>query len=455
MKNKKRQNSWRNSSRHQLSVRFTLLLSAAILLLSFSIVAVLTRELYDSTKNQAEMLTETMENADTENQAKWLDFLETYTSGDSSPYLVRVTLSSGEVIFSHEAKTVFNHFSSMKQLFFLDNILWDSDGDPYFYTTMAKDGATAAILVDIEDQFELIQSVLILTSILTIVILLIGSILIYRFANVFSRPLRLMNEEIGELSRTEEQEGVLTVPNSPQEVKYVSESFNDLLMKQRNSMEREKQFVTDVSHELRTPLAAIRGHVDLINRRGTKHPEVIPKSIHYIDSESRRMTVMVEQLLVLGRGEQKASSMLHFSAVLQLMLDELQVMIQQEIVTEIDEQVYLEINEDNLRQIIRNLIENAAKYTTIDGKIFIRLLQKKESVDFEVADTGLGITEEDKELIFNRFYRADRSRSSRISGSGVGLAIVQELVKQYHGSIEVLDNAPQGSRFIVRFPIKK
>lgn len=450
MENKK---SWRNSARYQLTFRFTLLLSAAILLLSLSIIVVLTRQLYDSTKNQAELLTETMEKADTGNQAEWLDFLETYTSGDSSPYFVQVSLSSGEKIYSQEAKLLFGGFSEMRQLIFVKNIFWTRDGDPYFYTTVTKDGAAAAVLVDMEDQFELIQGVLALTIILTVAILFIATIFIYRFAGVFSRPLRVMNEEIGQLGK-EGPSGELTVPSTPQEVKYVSESFNELLEKQRKSLEREQQFVTDVSHELRTPLAAIRGHIDLIKRRGENHPEVIPKSITYIDKESKRMTIMIEQLLVLGRLA-RGNTVIDFSEELRQTIEDLGVMIPQSKILDIEEQVSMTANPEHLRQIIRNLIENAGKYSESTDTIMIRLAQTTDWIEFEVADTGPGISEEDKQRIFDRFYRADRSRSSKIGGSGIGLAIVMELVHLYEGDIQVLDNRPTGSRFIVHFPIKK
>lgn len=447
MGNKKR----RNSARFQLTIRFALLLTISILVLSISIVTVLSRELYDSTKEQTELLKETMKKADTKNRVEWLEFLDTYTSGKSSPYYIQVFLSSGESIYSHEARQVFSQFDEMNQFLFLQTLLWEEE-DVYYYTTLEKGEDTAAILVSMEDQFDLIKRVILLSTLLTMIVLFVGVWFIARFAGVFSRPLRVMNNEIGALN-LEEKKGRLTVPEDPREVKYVAESFNELLEKQERSLEREKQFVADVSHELRTPLTAIRGHVKLIRRRGEAHPEVIPKSIAYIDTESKRMTLMVEQLLTLGRLE-KGTDVTDVSQLLRQIVDDFQLMIRQTLEVTIEEDVYLIAEKEHLRQIIRNLVENAAKYTEPSGSISIQLRQTKEGVTLKVADTGKGISAEERLHIFERFYRADQSRSSQVSGSGIGLSIVWALVHLYEGHINVLDNQPKGSQFVVYFPKK-
>lgn len=452
---KNRQKSrWRNSTQYRLSIRFILVLACSILVLSLSIIGVTITELYDSTKEQSELLVETMQKADTKTQEEWIDFLETYTSGESSPYYVRTVLDSGEVIYSHDARVLFADFSQFKQLLVFTNVLWTEDFDPYYYMRVDKDGDQVAVLVEMGDKLDLIEGIVSLTVALTILIVILGSGIIYRFARNFSRPLAQMDQEISSLEGNEDQQKYLTVPDSPEEVRTVSESFNQLLEKQRQSLEREKQFVADASHELRTPLTAIRGHVNLINRRGKEHPEVIPKSIAFIDRESKRMEVMVEQLLTLGRTEADRTT-LDFSQLIIQTADELQVMMPQQLMLEVEEGILVSGNQEHFYQIIRNLIENAVKYTETDGMICLRLKRKNNRVDFEVADTGIGISDKEKELIFERFYRADQSRSSKISGSGIGLSIVRALTLLYEGTIHVEDNEPKGSRFILHFPIIK
>lgn len=435
---------------YRLSLRFTGLLVAAVLMISISVVGITIIEVYDSTKTQAEMLTQAVDSAKPENQGEWVAFLEAYTSGDSSPYYIRV-LTEDQVIYSSDAKSLFVQFSGFKQLLFIKDILWTQEMEPYFYQSLTSGSNQMTILVDMEDKLDLVEGVISLTSIVTFLILIVGTLVTYRFAKTFSHSLTKMNQEISELSLEENQQRWLTEPESPQEVTNVSRSFNHLLAEQRESLEREKQFVTDASHELRTPLAAIRGHVNLIKRRGEKHPEVIPKSISFIDTESKRMETMVEKLLTLGRKEGTLQE-INYSAIVQQTIEQLQVMMKQTLTVEIDEEIIMMGNEDHFRQIVRNLIENAMKYTEDSGEITVWLKKLPQEIQFEVADTGQGISDKDKQNIFKRFYRADQSRSSKISGSGIGLSIVQELIQFHGGTVEVLDNLPKGSRFIVKLP---
>lgn len=451
MKKNKRRADWRNSMQYRLSIRFILLLTCSILVLSLSIVGIALTELYESTREQGALFVDTMEKAETNSQEEWLDFLETYTSGENSPYYARIVLESGEVIYSYSARELFSDFSQFRQLLFFSDILWTDDFEPYYYVSVDKGGNKAAVLIEMEDKLDLVEGIVSLTFVLTLLIVIIGSVITYRFARNFSQPLTRMNHEISSLRLDEKQSGELTVPDSPQEVKTVSESFNQLLDQQRKSLEREKQFVADASHELRTPLAAIRGHVNLINRRGEQHPEVIPKSISFIDRESKRMEEMVKQLLTLGRttGERKE---IDLSQLIFQTVEELQVMMPQQLIMEIEKQVVVFGNHEHFYQIVRNLIENAVKYTEADGTITLRLKQSEDQIYFEVADTGIGIADPEKRQIFERFYRADQSRSSKIAGSGIGLSIVRELTLFYGGTIYVEDNQPKGSRFILSIP---
>ena len=93
------------------------------------------------------------------------------------------------------------------------------------------------------------------------------------------------------------------MPQQPLEIRKLAQSFNNLLAFQKQALQREQQFVSDASHELKTPIAAIRGHVNLIRRHGQAKPEIIPKSLDYIDTESKKMEILVNDLLTLGRIE--------------------------------------------------------------------------------------------------------------------------------------------------------
>lgn len=125
--------------------------------------------------------------------------------------------------------------------------------------------------------------------------------------------------------------------------------------------------------------------------------------------------------------------------------------ISQSLVLAATEPVMLTANQDSIQQIMVSLLSNAHKYSPRQSTITVKVTQTAQQVAFEVADQGNGVKDEEKQLIFNRFFRSDKSRSQKIEGTGLGLAIVTRLTELNHGQIKVLDNYPQGSRFIVTF----
>ncbi|ALS36095.1 signal transduction histidine kinase [Enterococcus rotai] len=442
----------KNTTQFQLTIRFIGLLISAVLILSIAIMGITVVELYESTEKQADLLEDSLKNSGGKEAKEWQKVLVEKGSNDSSLYLVHVQLDTGEVIYSSEdAKEVFQEFSQLKQFLVFDRILWTSEIEPYYYASFQKDGAKVTLLVDMEDQFDLIGRIFSLTIFITLAVIILGSLITHRFSKNLSGSLVVMDEEINRLNVSDSKQQ-LTIPKTPQEVQNISKSFNQLLEKQRVYLKREQQFVTDASHELRTPIAAVRGHVNLIKRRGKSHPEVIPTSLSYIDKESKRLEILVEKLLLLGRLDtQFNTEKLDLSLIIQQTINELKVMMTQEIVIEIETGIFVEGQVEHFYQIARNLVENAMKYTEPSGTITVTLFSVEGTIQLIVEDSGMGIPDEEKAKIFERFYRVDRSRSSEISGTGIGLSIVKELVEKYQGDIIVTDVLPQGTRFAVTF----
>ncbi|WP_430606670.1 hypothetical protein IGJ55_002794 [Enterococcus sp. AZ170] len=444
----------KNTTQFQLMVRFVSLLVSAIVILSIAIMGITIAELYEVTEEQAVLLEGSLKNNEAQEAVEWQKALVNYGATDNSPYLIRVGLTSGETIFSSEdAQELYAEFPRLKQLILFDQILWTSEMEPYYYRSFQKRNAHITILVDLEDQFEVIGRIFSLTLFLTVIVILIGAFVTYRFSRKISQSLVKMNEEISQLESSAIEQK-LTVSKTPLEVQNIAQSFNELLEKQRQSLKREQEFVTDASHELRTPLAAIRGHVNLIKRRGKTHPQVIPTSLTYIDTESKRMETLVEQLLTLGRLTNQASLQeVDLSSLIQQTVTELSVMGTQNVTVQIEEGILITGQTEHFYQIARNLIENAMKYTEDTGTIGVTLFSNANNIQLVVEDSGIGISNEEKKKIFERFYRVDQSRSSKIPGSGIGLSIVKELVELYQGEITVTDKAPLGSCFTVSFTI--
>lgn len=305
--------------------------------------------------------------------------------------------------------------------------------------------------------YDLIQNMLLLLvaiTFVTLIILLFGAWWSRRLAKKLSQPtISLVQETRNTIKDAEIDQPTLKVPTSPQEINELGNSFNELLQTQNKRLEREQDFVSNASHELRTPIAAIRGNVNLIKRHGKTHPEVIPESLDFIDEESLRMQTLINNLLSLSRADHADLTLkrLSLSNLVQQIGTQYQTTTDRTITLKINGNVYISADENTLKQVIIALLDNAVKYSKAGTSIVLRVEQTDKVAAVYVEDQGFGIPDDQKKLIFQRFYRVDASRSSEIEGNGLGLSIVAKLVDLNNGTVQVLDNDPQGSIFKISF----
>ncbi|MEG0549636.1 MAG: HAMP domain-containing sensor histidine kinase, partial [Vagococcus sp.] len=283
--------------------------------------------------------------------------------------------------------------------------------------------------------------------------IILGGVLIYFSVQKWSSKLSQMSKEIEALDITKDAR--ITVPNNPVEMTDVATAFNQLLDEQKDAIEREKQFITNASHDLKTPLAAIRGHVSLIRRRGESHPEVIPTSIDFIDKESKRLERLSNQLLTLEKKDSSSFTMLNMSEIVLDEIEKIQSLTNRMFSSRVEADSMIEARRVDVQQVIQNLLENAVKYSVESSTIEVELRTNQSELLLEVRDEGIGISDENKKRIFERFYRVDASRTSDIEGSGIGLSIVKEIIDDYQGSIMIKDNEPKGTIFLVKLPKEK
>jgi two-component system OmpR family sensor kinase len=225
-----------------------------------------------------------------------------------------------------------------------------------------------------------------------------------------------------------------------------------------------RQFVADASHELRTPLTTIRGFAELYRQGAASAPEQTADLLRRIEQEAARMGLLVEDLLLLARLDRERP--------LSLAPVELPVLASDAVeaarVVAPERRVELEIepgsgplvvygDDARLRQVIGNLMTNALTHTPPEASVTLRLRAEPGNLAVvEVADTGPGLTPDQAERVFERFYRVDAARTRRAggnTGTGLGLAIVAALVRAHHGTVEVTDTPGGGSTFRVRLPL--
>ncbi|TDC30010.1 HAMP domain-containing sensor histidine kinase [Micromonospora sp. KC213] len=232
----------------------------------------------------------------------------------------------------------------------------------------------------------------------------------------------------------------------------------------RRSEERMRQFVADASHELRTPLTTIRGFAELYRQGAAREPEQTADLLRRIEDEAARMGLLVEDLLLLARLDRERPLSLAPVELPVLASDAVQaarvVAPQRRIELEIapgSGPLVVQGDDARLRQVIGNLMTNALTHTPPEAAVTLRLRAEPGNLAVvEVADTGPGLTPEQAERVFERFYRADAARTRRANGmtsTGLGLAIVAALVAAHHGTVEVTDTPGGGATFRVRLPL--
>lgn len=220
-----------------------------------------------------------------------------------------------------------------------------------------------------------------------------------------------------------------------------------------------REFTATVSHELRTPLHILFGYSEML-QSGLASPENIQLFSEKIYQESKRMIQLVEDILQLAQldeGGKIHKEVVDMASLIEQVLTGLQEKMKQKelSVTLKADSVYYKGNPTLLQSIIYNLCDNAIKYNKEKGQVTIELSQHQDTIALQVADTGLGIAAADKERIFERFYRADKSRSKQVGGTGLGLSIVKYALQVHGATIEVDSHLGQGTTMTVSFPINR
>jgi two-component system phosphate regulon sensor histidine kinase PhoR len=221
-----------------------------------------------------------------------------------------------------------------------------------------------------------------------------------------------------------------------------------------------RDFVANVSHELKTPLTAIRALVETVEDDAAMSPETRQRFLGKIRKQAERLTAQVADLMALSRLESgetdEGREALDLREVAQAACGALATSAETrgiQLSMELPERPAIVMGErESLEQALRNLLDNAVKYTPAGGRVSLRLWQESGQVMAEVADTGIGIEPQHLNRIFERFYRVDKARSRELGGTGLGLAIVKHAAQAHGGDIEVTSQVGLGSRFRLRLP---
>jgi two-component system phosphate regulon sensor histidine kinase PhoR len=223
-------------------------------------------------------------------------------------------------------------------------------------------------------------------------------------------------------------------------------------------IEMRKDFIANASHELKTPITIIRGFAETLHDNPELPLEMTQDITGKIVRNCERMATIVRDLLALADIENIPQS--HLSSIeIELLAQKiktqiLQVHVEAEITIQAKSQVVIKGDHDLIEMALSNLMENAVKYSNVPAKVHVNISQNDGNAIIQVQDAGIGIPKEDLSRIFERFYRVDKAHSRKVGGSGLGLSIVETIIKKHFGTITVESELGQGSTFTITLPLQ-
>ena len=297
-----------------------------------------------------------------------------------------------------------------------------------------------------------LDQILLKIILLTLGVLILSGIAVFLFVRSALRPLRKMTAAAGNIA-----EGDFTVrvdeKHGGRELKEVSRAFNTMTQKLEGVEEGRREFVSNVSHELRSPITSIRGFAEGM-ADGVIPEEEHPKYLRLVADESKRLSGLVNDLLALSRLERDdakpemsvfdINEMLR-RAIIRRMADVEDKKIDISCEPETDP-CYVRADRDRIEQVVINLLDNAIKFTGEEGKITLSSRVRGDKAEITVRDNGIGVAEEDREKIFDRFFTADRAHTAG-KGTGLGLSICRRIMEMHGQGIRLLDTE-EGAAFM-------
>jgi signal transduction histidine kinase len=296
-------------------------------------------------------------------------------------------------------------------------------------------------------------------SIIWVVAVLFSGIVVWFTLGQTLKPLEAITETVEQINRADDlSRRIPYLRSDNDEIRNLVGSFNQTLERLEALFTSQQRLLADVSHELRTPLTVIKGNADLMRRMKRFDEE----SLMSIDQEAGRLTRLVGGLLLLAQAETGKLALNMKRVELDLLItevfQEMSILAGSKVHVRLNEidQVYVNGDRDRLKQVFINLVANAIQYTPQGGDVFLSLEKIGEQARIICRDTGPGIPAEDMPHIFERFYRAEKSRTRReTTGFGLGLSIANWIVEHHGGRIEVNSQEGKGTTFAIWLPLYK
>ena len=295
-----------------------------------------------------------------------------------------------------------------------------------------------------------------------LVVIVAGSCVAYFLIGHYTKPVQQLSAHMKEISPNTLSDSI-AIEGGGEEIQELVKSFNQMTEQLDEAFAMQRRFSVSAAHELRTPIAVLRTKLDVFKkkkREQREYDELISTMETYIDRLSSIITDLLEFAETSELGEVED---VFLDSVVKTVVDDLESVAQNNMVNvQIEEQSMAQSEAQNLivkgntnllYRALYNLVENAIRYNNEEGSVNITLETRGQEGVITIADTGVGIAPEQRELVFEPFYRVNKSRSREFGGAGIGLSLVKTILKRHGASITVSENNPQGSVFTIRIPL--
>jgi len=324
-------------------------------------------------------------------------------------------------------------------------------------------GQFVVLAVPLNDVLSTLRGLLLSQSLISLGVVAGTALLAFLIIQLGLQPLRRMGATAGEIAAGDYSRRVAPA-TARTEIGRLGLALNAMLsqieaaFEQRTASERRlRRFIADASHELRTPLTSIRGYSEMLRRGASKSPDDSELARRRIEEESVRMSTLVDDMLLIARldqGRPLETSPVNLQSIARdAAADARAVALKREISLQAPSTVYVSGDDTRLRQVVGNLVRNALVHTPSASPIEIAVSTQNGTAQLAVVDHGPGLRPEDRERIFEPFYRADPSRSRDSGGAGLGLSIVNAVVVAHGGRVQVKETSGGGATFEVALPL--
>ncbi len=285
-------------------------------------------------------------------------------------------------------------------------------------------------------------------------LMIIGVIGGYLVARRSLRPLEKVTESAKEIQEGDDLEKRIDIGEGKDEIHQMTDQFNEMLQRLEESFERERQFTMDISHELRTPVSVILSQCEL-SLEDDQSKKEYKEALETIQRQGEKMSDMINDSLTTMKIELKPENYPLESIDLSTLITNVCADMQKikdkgiSLAYDIAPNISINGNEGLLTRLVNNLVSNAYRYGKENGHIDVALKEDESTITLTVSDDGIGISKEQQEKIFDRFYQVDSARSN--SGIGLGLSMVKDIMSFHNGKVEVESELDIGSKFICTF----